>query len=422
MSAFKFIHTADLHIESPYRGISRMDEALGKALVKNGERAYEKLIQSALDYQVDFVLIAGDCFDSESGSLSAQYRFVKGLERLKKADIAVYIITGNHDPLDTWSQYLKLPDNTILFGPDEVQQYTFFKGEKALAEIYGVSFGKKEEFRNLSQLFHGNDKAEFSIAMLHGTESNEKTHIPYCPFEMKDLVASGIDYWALGHIHKREVLSENNPMVVYPGNIQGRHFKESGEKGCSLVEVKDGHITNHQFISLSDVIFDYRELDLSGKEDISEFREVYAELREALLNKRKSYLLRLHLKGRTELHRMFANTQDVSDLISSLNQENDYRDHFVFIDRIVNGTTPEIDLEARKQSSDFIADIIRQFETIEGNKDVAEQLVEDLADEIFNTKIGRELKSLDFREELITRFPQLLQDAKWKCIDGLIKR
>src|SRR5690554_6130096 len=124
MSQFKFIHAADLHIESPYKGVAQMNEALGKSLVKNGIKAYEKLIETALKEEIDFMLIAGDSFDSESGSLSAQYRFVRGLEKLKEAAIPVFIICGNHDPLSSWSKHLQLPENVTLFEADEIQQKT----------------------------------------------------------------------------------------------------------------------------------------------------------------------------------------------------------------------------------------------------------------------------------------------------------
>lgn len=421
MSQFKFIHAADLHIESPYKGVSHMNEALGNALVEHGIRAYEKLIQTAIDEKIDFLLIAGDSFDSESGSLSAQYRFVRGLERLNNNGTPVYIICGNHDPLNSWSEHLQLPENVTLFEADEVQQYTVEKEDKAIAEIYGVSFGQKEEYNNLAKKFKRNDKAPFSIGLLHGTIAGNDAHTPYCRFEMDNLRASNLDYWALGHIHKREVLSEQNPMVVYPGNIQGRHFNETGEKGCSLVVVNQGKVVNHDFISLSDIVYEYRSLDVAGLESMSAFFNEVNALKQELTENGKSYLLRLQLIGKTTLHSTFAKKNEMEQLVSDFNNENNYQTSFIYIDRFIPQTTPEIDLEARKQSSDFIGDLIQRFEHYENEKESLEALKNKLLSELESTKVGRSLKDAGIEEELNRELDAILTNAKWKCIDGLIQ-
>jgi len=421
MSHFKFIHAADLHIESPYKGVGNMNKALGNSLVEHGIRAYEKLIQSAIDEKIDFLLIAGDSFDSESGSLSAQYRFVRGLERLNAAHIPVFIICGNHDPLNSWSSHLQLPNNVILFEADEVQQHTVTKEGKELAEIYGVSFGKKEEYNNLAKKFKRNDSASFSIGLLHGTIAGNDAHTPYCKFEMDNLRASNLDYWALGHIHKREVLSEQNPMVVYPGNIQGRHFNETGEKGCSIVTVNGGKISNHDFISLSDIIYEYRSIDLQGMDSMSEFFQEVNSLKEELVQSGKSYLLRLQLKGKTNLHSTFAKRDEIERLIRDFNAENNYQTSFVFIDKFILQTTPEIDLESRKKSSDFIGDLIQRFDSYVTDEEALKSLKNNLMTELSSSKVGRALKDANFEEELNKELDNILTNAKWKCIDGLLQ-
>jgi DNA repair exonuclease SbcCD nuclease subunit len=421
MTQFKFIHAADLHIESPYKGVSHMNEALGNALVEHGIRAYEKLIQTAVDEKIDFLLIAGDSFDSESGSLSAQYRFVRGLERLNVEKIPVYIICGNHDPLNSWSEHLQLPENVILFEAEEVQQHTVKKDDKSIAEVYGVSFGQKEEYNNLAKKFKRNDNTPFSIGLLHGTIAGNDAHTPYCKFEMDNLRASNLDYWALGHIHKREVLSQQRPMVVYPGNIQGRHFNETGEKGCSLVTVNQGKIVNHDFISLSDIIYEYRTLDLAGLEDMSAFFNQINSLKQMLIETGKSYLVRIQLTGRTALHSTFAKRNEMEQLIKDFNNENNYQSSFVYIDKFIPLTTPEIDLEVRKKSSDFIGDLIQRFEYYGKEKEALEDIKGKLLAELESTKVGRSLKDANFEEEINKELQNMLTNAKWKCIDGLIQ-
>jgi len=421
MAQFKFIHAADLHIESPYKGVGNLNEALGHSLVEHGIKAYESLIQTTLDQAVDFLLIAGDSFDSESGSLSAQYRFVRGLERLASNNIPVFIICGNHDPLNSWSKHLELPSNVTLFNADEVQQHTVEKEGKAIAEIYGISFGEKEEFDNLAKDFNRNDTASFSIGLLHGTIAGNESHTPYCPFDLDTLRRSNMNYWALGHIHKREVVLEENPMVVYPGNIQGRHFKETGVKGCSLVSVENSKIIDHELLPLSDVIYEYHTLDVSGMESLSEFTSALEELKTETLSSDYSYLLRIRLTGKTNLHSDFSHHEEFKLLIDELNKGNNYQQRFVFIDKCINESFPEIDIEARKKSSDFIADLIQRFDTYGENQEALEKLQDELLKELSGTKVGRALKTADFEKDLKGEAKTLLSAAKWKCIDGLLQ-
>lgn len=420
MSQFKFIHAADLHIESPYKGVSRLNDALGKSLVEHGIQAYEQLIETALKESVDFLLIAGDSFDSESGSLSAQYRFVRGLERLRKAAIPVYIICGNHDPLNSWSSHLELPDNVFRFDAQKVQHFPVERKGQTIAAIYGVSFGEKEEFDNRAREFQRDDHAPFAIGMLHGTIAGNEAHTPYCPFDLDTLRASNMDYWALGHIHKREVLQEKRPMVVYPGNIQGRHFNETGVKGCSFVQVDRGKITDHSFIPLSNIVYEYKTLDVSGAESFADFVSKLEQLKENL-DPARSYLLRLKLKGKTNLHSNFSNLSEMQSLIDELNNENNYRQRFVFIDKCINETLPEIDLEARKASADFIGDLIHRFEAYEKDPSRLQQLKDELLDELASSKVGRALTNAHITEELETEVEALIASAKWKAIDGLLK-
>lgn len=422
MLPFKFIHAADLHLESPYKGVSRMSEGLGVALVKNGIQAYDNLIQTAIEEKIDFLLISGDSFDSESGSLSAQYRFVKGLEKLKDALIPVYIICGNHDPLNSWSKHLKLPDNVYLFEADEVQQKTVFKEDEAIADIYGVSFANKVEYRRRVKEFQKNSPSLFAIGMLHGNLEGSTAHSNYCPFNLDELRASNMDYWALGHIHKREVISAEHPLAVYPGNLQGRHFNETGEKGCSLLTISNGRIQKHRFISLSNVIYAYVELETTEISDLAAFTEAVDRLKTEELSEEKSYLLRIRLTGNSGMHAIFAKHNEMSALADNLNEQNHYHSRFVFIDRFINETQAQIDLEKRKQSSDFIADLLHRFDELENNSEKIEQLIEDAMTEINTSKVGRALKHTDFEKEVTKDFKSLLSAAKWQLMDGLIKK
>jgi len=182
-----------------------------------------------------------------------------------------------------------------------------------------------------------------------------------------------------------------------------------------------GKITNHDFISLSDIIYEYRTLDVAGLEDMSAFFNQINSLKLELTETGKSYLVRLQLTGKTALHSTFAKRNEMEQLIKDFNNENNYQSSFVYIDKFIPLTTPEIDLEARKQSSDFIGDLIQRFEHYGNEKEALEDLKNKLLSELDSTKVGRSLKDADFEEDLNKELQNILTNAKWKCIDGLIQ-
>ena len=413
----KFIHAADLHIESPYQGISRLNSELGSALTELGKKSYANLIDLCISEKVDFLLLAGDSFETATGSLGAMYGFFEGLRRLEQNNIKVYIICGNHDPLGDWSKTFKLPENATLFGSENVTFELFRKNGAPVASIYGISYEKREEWRPLAKEFERKDSAPFSIALLHGTLSGRHAHIPYCPFDLSMLREADIDYWALGHIHKHEVLSEANPLAVYPGNLQGRHFNETGRKGCYMVEVDEKNITSKKFMPLSELIFNYHSTDISGIEGESELFTHLGELKyEYLKNESECFMLRIELTGRTGIFEKLSDHDQLNNLIEEINRENKYKGRFVFVDKIINKTQPQIDLEERKRSSDLIADLINRFESYESDPEKLRALRDKIFAEIKSARAGKFAEKPEEDQEL----KEILENAKWKCIGGLI--
>lgn len=417
---FSFIHTADLHIESPYKGVHEFNKHLGKTLLKNGVLAFQRLITVALENEVDFLVISGDSFDSEIGSLRAQYIFLNGLNKLHNSGIKVYIICGNHDPLNAWSKHLQLPPNVVLFNGDSVQNHIFRKNGTNCAAIYGVSFTEKEEYRKLAKEFIRTDQTPFAIAMLHGAVAGNQSHIPYCPFELDTLRASGMDYWALGHIHKRQILQENKPAIVYPGNIQGRHFNECDEKGCSLVVVNDGTIITHEFLALSSIIYAYVKMDITAINDIQTFADKIETLKNEKLNQSKnSYLLRIQLTGQTELHPLLAQEQEITTLLTTINDAIDYDAPFIFIDKVINLTTPVIDIQAMASSSDFIADILHQITTLKNHPEKLKASINEIIATLDTSKFKRDTKPIAISETLQTQYLEILEAVQWKLLNEI---
>lgn len=386
-----------------------MDKNLRKKLLLASQEAFHKLIAAAIENKVDFVLICGDSFDSASGSLAEQFIFASGMRRLKENNIAVFIITGNHDPLSDWSKNLRLPENVTVFGPDQPQRMVFQKNELDVAVIYGVSYANREENRNLALGFKRQAGDPFSIALLHGTTGNAGSHHPYCPFSLDDLRNSGMDYWALGHIHKREIVHPAKPLVVYPGNIQGRHFNEAGEKGCYLIQVNNNRIEEPHFIPLGNVIWLNQTLNLNEIEDIVAFNSLLENKIKHWQNKHPdcSLLIRPEFTGSTPLYADLANAAALDDLLSQLNQQYSQSKNFVFFSRPKNHTLPQVNLEERRKATDFFGELLREVDKLKNHPEELKKLMAELNEELPPT-IRRRLTEKTDEQEILHAAEQLL--------------
>lgn len=416
MPDLKFIHAADLHIDSPYKKLSSWNAQLAEKLKFFERKVFENLIQACIKNEVDFLLIAGDSFDSEYKSLSAQYRLHEGFKRLKENNIKVYLVCGNHDFLSSWSKHFSLPENVYLFDSNEVIQVIFEKNGEKAAEIQGYSYPQRAVTERVVKDFRKKEPALFSIGLLHGNLAGSEGHDNYCPFSVDDLRATQMDYFALGHIHKRMVVSESNPLAVYPGNILGRHFNESGPKGCSLVEVKSRRIVSHRFLELSPFIFEYGTINLDEVSEKGELFDRITNFFETDLATDKSYLVRLQLEGRTPLFKDLSKTERLNELKNELNANQQLNSRFVWIDRIVNKTKPEIDFESLLQTDDFPGDIARYAEKLSQEPEELEQMINEIFQELKSSKFGKYAELPDAE-----RKQQMLDQARWLCMNFLHK-
>jgi DNA repair exonuclease SbcCD nuclease subunit len=263
----KFIHAADLHLDSPFKGLPDLPDPLFEAIRNSTFHALNHLVDAVIEENVDFLLITGDLFDHEKQSLKAQIRLREAFERLEQYQIPVYLSYGNHDYINGNIHQVTYPDNVHIFPDEEVRSFPYEKDGKILAEIYGFSYVNRAVTTNKAKEYRvRNREVPYHIAMLHGSVQGSTGHEPYAPFQLSDLSSEPFHYWALGHIHQRQVL-KNDPAIVYPGNIQGRHRKETGEKGCYLVSLKDNQ-TELRFIPLQAILFNNLSIDVTHCKDI----------------------------------------------------------------------------------------------------------------------------------------------------------
>lgn len=235
---FTFLHAADLHIDSPLVGLVRYDGAPVDELRAATRRAFENLVDAAVSREVAFVVLAGDLFDGDWKDYGSGLWFSSQLRRFSKAAIPVFLIRGNHDAESRVQKKLALPDGVKEF-PSRAPK-TFKLKELGVA-LHGQSFAEAHVTENLSLGYPDAAPGMLNIGVLHTGLEGYEGHGVYAPCTEEDLVSKGYDYWALGHIHKREV-RRKDPWIVFPGNIQGRHARETGAKGATLVHVEGGKI------------------------------------------------------------------------------------------------------------------------------------------------------------------------------------
>lgn len=260
-STVTFIHAADLHLDSLFKGLKHVPENILKEIQESTFTALTHLVDQAIEQKVDFVLLAGDLYDHESQSLKAQIRLRRAFERLAEQNIAVFLSHGNHDYIKGDIFEVEYPENVHIFPSEIVTSIPFYKKGKAAAAIYGFSYENRAVNENKVPEYElVKEEIPFHIAMLHGSVATNTEHDTYAPFQIKDLLKKQMDYWALGHIHKRQQL-HTDPPVIYPGNTQGRHRKETGEKGCYLIKLSKDEV-KQTFLPLQAIRYEEVEVDI----------------------------------------------------------------------------------------------------------------------------------------------------------------
>ena len=263
-ASFKFIHCADLHLGSSFTGLTSNDAELGERMRRSVFEALDAIISKAKEESVDFVIFSGDIFDSSNETPLTRSRFADALAEIK---VPCFISFGNHDYKRRWEKSIPFPKNAFVF-PENVVRVKFVKNKKVAAVISGASFSSKHTSEDLTSGVNPSPDA-FNIAVFHCNLDAASQDDVYAPCKLSSLLSKKVDYWALGHIHKREVVNKD-PYVVYPGNTQGRNHKESDEKGAYLVTVTDDVVSDLQFFRTGPILWKDVELDITDRTDINE--------------------------------------------------------------------------------------------------------------------------------------------------------
>ena len=356
----RFVHAADLHLDSPFTGLkAAAPEHVANRLYSATFEAYENIINLCISEEVDALLVAGDVYDGADRSLRAQLKFVEGLKKLDTHGIRSFVCHGNHDPRDGWQAGLDYPPGCRRFGPEWEAVPVFEDPNRA--RIHGISYPKRDVAENLALRLGKVDPGPFSIGLLHGNVNNSTGHAAYAPCSLDDLAQSGVDYWALGHVHTRQVLNEQGPAVIYPGNPQGRHPNETGARGVYLVEVDDGGKVDLKFRPMDTVRWEWLDWDIAALDTEQDLLDALHKGMQALLDgaEGRSVVVRVRLTGRGELNRNLRRPNAIEDLVEAINQEWAERSPFVWCERIEDASASPFDREARLKGSDFLAEVLQ---------------------------------------------------------------
>jgi exonuclease SbcD len=297
---FTFLHAADLHLDSPLRGLERYEGAPVEEIRGATRRALVHLVDLALAERVAFVLIAGDLYDGDWRDYNTGLFFVAQMRRLSEYAIPVYLIAGNHDAASQITRSLALPDNVTLFSAKSPESRYL---EAVGVVIHGQSFATRAVTADLAAGYPPAVPHCFNIGLLHTSVTGHAGHEAYAPCKLDALVAKGYDYWALGHVHTRAILHDAPPWVVVPGNTQGRHIRESGSKGCMLVRVEGTQVQSVDFRPLDLLRWMQCEVQLAGVTSTEEMMtRVQATLERAADALDRPLAVRLVLRGACSIH------------------------------------------------------------------------------------------------------------------------
>jgi DNA repair exonuclease SbcCD nuclease subunit len=386
---FTFLHSADIHLDSPLCGLDRYEGAPVEEIRGATRRALANLVDLAIGERVAFVVLAGDLYDGDWRDFDTGLYFVRQMSRLREAGIPIFGVHGNHDAASKITRSLRLPDNVEFFPTTAPATRRL---EELGVAVHGQSFASQCTTSDLAKNYPAPEAGFFNLGILHTSMEGREGHGSYAPCSESCLRQSGYDYWALGHIHRREVLGGGST-IAYPGNPQGRHIRETGPKGCLLVHVDDAQSATTEFRPLDVLRWEVLSIPLGDAEDLSEvLQRVDQALRSAVEDAEGRLLAaRVVLQGETKLFTPIAAdlrqwATEIRALAFGIGAEG------VWIEKVKNETTA---LGARQATGDDdtpIAEVAAIVEEYSAGGATAADLGVDFSDLLL--KLPHELREL----------------------------
>jgi len=416
----KFLHAADLHLDSPLVGLESYAEAPVAQLRQATREALKNLVKLACDEQVDFVLLAGDIYDGDWKDYNTGLFFAAQMAVLREHRIKVFLISGNHDAESQISKDLTLPENVFQFlrrKPETTRLETETEG----FALHGQGFAQRAVEQDLSQAYPRGERNLFNIGLLHTCATGREGHEPYAPCTVDGLRSKEYQYWALGHVHARECLWQADPVILFPGNIQGRHVRETGRKGCTLVTVENSTVTRREERALDVLRWAIGRVDATGAQTPRQVFERAGKVVRA--EKERSdglpLALRVEIAGACDAHpHLLADREATLNEIRAVARDQGGEE--VWIEQVKIKTRPLAGREAALQSNSFLSGLVKAISEAGPEHEVFKQLREENA--ALLDRLPRELKEGEDRIDLADprKCADLLEDVRELLVQRLL--
>ena len=398
----KFLHAADIHLDSPLRGLDRYEGAPADEIRGATRKALGNLVSLAIDEDIDFVILAGDLFDGDWPDFNTGLFFVQQMSRLGLQNIPVYAVRGNHDAESKITRKLPWPKNVHFFSSRRPESITL---DDIDVVLHGQSFATSKVIDDLALDYPAAVPGKINIGVLHTSLDGREGHATYAPTSLNVLKSKGYDYWALGHVHKREVVN-TGPLVVFPGNTQGRHIKEMGSKGCEVVTLEGGILRN-EHRSLDVLRWHSIEVDVKGATDLD---EVFERTRKALVGTAATVedrltAVRVSVVGRADVHAMIVTQLDAfREQVRALAIEVGHGS--VWVEKVKVTTAMLVDAAGLKERNDPLGELVHQLEILAAGD---RQALEALAAELHSLRQKLPAEVMQNAEGLLLEDVQTLQ-------------
>lgn len=390
----RFIHAADLHIDRNFEGLAGIGGDLAADLMQLNEQVLTNIVEVTLQAQADFLILAGDTFHQQRPSLRTQHHFMEAMTRLGEAGVPVYLCFGNHDHFDQKRYWFDFPENVHYFPDEQVRTFT---SQTAAGETYAVSgFSYTAPVLTAGKVadFPGRAAVDLHVGVYHGDRQSPR----FAPFSVEELRQKGYDYWALGHIHVPEVLSQT-PWIVYPGTPQGHSRKETQVTGVTLVEAQRGQIQLRD-IPVAALAWQSETLSLAGVADT----KAALHLLQRWLSRPtdEPVMLSLRLTETGQLGEDFHDGIASGELLQFLNQGagTTWLTKLTTTSQVAGQTTLAV-------SGELMAQLRREFSTPEILADIWQEATGE-------AQLRALLQDPDFQEQALAEMDQLIQaDFTW---------
>ncbi len=312
MEKITVLHSADLHIDSPLHGLVNYEGSPFDAVKTATRTAFRSLVSTAIDRKADILLIAGDLYDGDWKDYNTGLFVINQLAELNDNNIKVVIIQGNHDAESRLTKKLRFPPNTKLLDSREPDSCVF---DDLGVVVRGQSYPERSVTDNMAAGYPKGDPGLINIGLLHTCFDGTLGHAQYAPCNLDTLKSKRYDYWALGHVHKRKII-DNDPYIVFPGNLQGRHIIETGPKGAFLVTFEDKEPSLEE-LTIADVQWEHCFIDISGIKSFDDcLLRCEQELTAVCADSHITYALRIEFTGSTPLAGMLR--EKITDLTNEV--------------------------------------------------------------------------------------------------------